>query len=246
MDITPRAVNVGLPRGGDSDDPQEAINRPKSPNAHIQRTTTETVPTPSRHHHHHKSGCPHRDEDVLSALQLLAHLSKYPHVRQAFYQPRTGFHPETATLKPQASEQSTMPIAGPSRGKDTTSLLQVIVEAGSNLTSETRASVIIQRMKPDSTEFKILQSPNSDEIRSDPWNPAPNILYTAERGDDTILCFERLFGCDKPPLQTVANVIDYIRQALEVNYSFPLRPPFALWHLHLHLHPPRLASLRPY
>lgn len=71
-------------------------------------------------------------------------------------------------------------------------------------------------MKRDSTEFTILQNLNVDEIRHDPWNPAPNLLYAAERGDDAILCFERLFGCDNPPLQTVANVIDFIRQALEV------------------------------
>ena len=71
-------------------------------------------------------------------------------------------------------------------------------------------------MKRDSAELKILQSLNLDEIRSDPWNPAPNLLYTAERGEDAILCFERLFSCDNPPLQTVANVIDYIRQMLEV------------------------------
>lgn len=71
-------------------------------------------------------------------------------------------------------------------------------------------------MKRDSTELTILQSLNLDEIRSDPWNPAPNLLYTAERGEDAILCFERLFSCDDPPLQTVANVIDYVRQMLEV------------------------------
>lgn len=71
-------------------------------------------------------------------------------------------------------------------------------------------------MKRDSTELTILQSLNLDEIRSDPWNPAPNLLYTAERGEDAILCFERLFSCDEPPLQTVANVIDYVRQMLEV------------------------------
>lgn len=87
-------------------------------------------------------------------------------------------------------------------------------------------------MKRGSTEFTILQSLNSDEIRNDPWNPAPNLLYTAERGDDAILCFERLFGCDDPPLQTVANVIDYIRQALEVT-SCP-----SLYGCHLHHHPP--------
>ena len=73
-------------------------------------------------------------------------------------------------------------------------------------------------MKRPSTEFAILQALNlDDEIRSDPWNPAPNLLYTAERGDDdAVVCFERLFDCDDPPLRTVANVIDYIRQALEV------------------------------
>ncbi|KAI9507871.1 hypothetical protein F5148DRAFT_1201335 [Russula earlei] len=124
-DVTPRAVNVGLPRGRDSDDSQEATVRPNAP---VQRTlplpvTAETVPTPARHHHHHhhhhhESGCPHRDEDVLAALQLLAYLSKYPHVRQAFYQPRTSFHPATATLKPQATQQQMIPTPGPSRGKD--------------------------------------------------------------------------------------------------------------------------------
>jgi hypothetical protein len=71
-------------------------------------------------------------------------------------------------------------------------------------------------VKRDSAEFTILKSLNSGEVRNDPWNPAPNLLHAAERGDDAILCFERLFGCDDPPLQTVANVIDYIRQTLEV------------------------------
>jgi hypothetical protein len=61
---------------------------------------------------------------VLSALQLLAYLSKYPHVRQAFYQPRTSFHPATAALKPQATQQQVMPTAGPSRGKDATGFLK--------------------------------------------------------------------------------------------------------------------------
>ncbi|KAI0247708.1 hypothetical protein BJV78DRAFT_1243454 [Lactifluus subvellereus] len=112
-DVTPRAVNVSLPRGRDSDDTQET---PVRPNAPIARTlplpvTTETIPAPR---------CPHRDEDVLSALQLLAYLSKYPHVRQAFYQPRTSFHPATAALKPQPTQQQTTPTAGPSRGKDAT------------------------------------------------------------------------------------------------------------------------------
>ncbi|KAI0737115.1 hypothetical protein C8Q80DRAFT_1214800 [Daedaleopsis nitida] len=57
--------------------------------------------TPHHHHHHHprevETG-PYRDEDVLLSLQLLAYLSKYPHCRQAFYKPRTSFHPATAQI----------------------------------------------------------------------------------------------------------------------------------------------------
>ena len=41
---------------------------------------------------------PYKDEDVLLGLQLLAYLSKYPHVRQAFYKPRSSFHPASLGL----------------------------------------------------------------------------------------------------------------------------------------------------
>jgi hypothetical protein len=44
---------------------------------------------------------------MLSALQLLAYLSRYLHVYQAFYQPRTSFHPATTMLRPQATPQQT-------------------------------------------------------------------------------------------------------------------------------------------
>lgn len=53
-------------------------------------------------HHAHtrdaESSGPYRDEDVLLSLQLLAYLSKYPHVRQAFYKPRVTFHPASLGL----------------------------------------------------------------------------------------------------------------------------------------------------
>ncbi|KAJ7751173.1 hypothetical protein B0H14DRAFT_3896869 [Mycena olivaceomarginata] len=50
-----------------------------------------------RHHHSHAYAHahlagPYRDEDVLLLLQVLAYLSKYPHVRQALYKRRNGFH----------------------------------------------------------------------------------------------------------------------------------------------------------
>ncbi|KAG6879125.1 hypothetical protein C0992_005012 [Termitomyces sp. T32_za158] len=74
------------------------------------------TPHRHRHHHHHVHPHPHphvshshthqhphdtspyRDEDVLLSLQLLAYLSKYPHVRQAFYKPRTTFHPASVDV----------------------------------------------------------------------------------------------------------------------------------------------------
>ena len=45
-----------------------------------------------RHNRDTDSSSPYRDEDVLLSLQLLAYLSKYPHVKQAFYKPRVTFH----------------------------------------------------------------------------------------------------------------------------------------------------------
>jgi len=92
----------------------------------------------------------------------------------------------------------------------------VIVEADASAPSErSTTALILRRVKLHSTELALLRSLNADEIRSDPWNPAPRLLYTAERGDTAVLCLERLFDCDHPPLQTIANVVDYIRQSLE-------------------------------
>lgn len=55
-------------------------------------TTPTSVIAPQQH------PGPYRDEDVLLGLQLLAYLSKYPHVRQAFYKTRMSFHPATVNL----------------------------------------------------------------------------------------------------------------------------------------------------
>jgi hypothetical protein len=68
-------------------------------------TTNATMTTNNNHNngggHHARdtdSSGPYRDEDVLLSLQLLAYLSKYPHVRQAFYKPRVTFHPASLGL----------------------------------------------------------------------------------------------------------------------------------------------------
>ncbi|TFK52053.1 hypothetical protein OE88DRAFT_1735055 [Heliocybe sulcata] len=76
--------------------------------------TAGTTTAEGRHHHHHhhhrdstETG-PYRDEDVLLSLQLLAYLSKYPHVRQAFYKPLASFHPATVNLTQRNGYQATV------------------------------------------------------------------------------------------------------------------------------------------
>ena len=61
------------------------------------RTSNASASHTPPHHTTSDSG-PYRDEDVLLSLQLLAYLSKYPHVRQAFYKPRVTFHPASVEL----------------------------------------------------------------------------------------------------------------------------------------------------
>jgi hypothetical protein len=74
----------------------------------------------SRHHRDSDSG-PYRDENVLLSLQLLAYLSKYPHVRPAFYNPRATFHPASVNLTARGAGANTgarltNTTAGPSKG----------------------------------------------------------------------------------------------------------------------------------
>jgi hypothetical protein len=77
-----------------------------SPTTTTTTTTHPTFPTRTSNtsashtppHHTASDSGPYRDEDVLLSLQLLAYLSKYPHVRQAFYKPRVTFHPASVEL----------------------------------------------------------------------------------------------------------------------------------------------------
>ncbi|KAF8649261.1 hypothetical protein AX16_005914 [Volvariella volvacea WC 439] len=70
-----------------------------SPAPTVTPMARRTSSTGTAHHHRDNESGPYRDEDVLLGLQLLAYLSKYPHVRQAFYKPRASFHPATGTLQ---------------------------------------------------------------------------------------------------------------------------------------------------
>lgn len=118
-DATPRAVAVPLPvasvlpNAPHSEEPARegaAATRGEHPTPTATMNTMRT----SSHHHHHRDPDqgPFRDEDVLFSLQLLAYLSKYPHVRQAFYKPRPSFHPAANNNAPRAPQHQ--PIAGSS------------------------------------------------------------------------------------------------------------------------------------
>ncbi|KAG2087641.1 hypothetical protein BD769DRAFT_1632415 [Suillus cothurnatus] len=116
-DATPRATAVPLPaapvlpNAPHSEEPARegaAANRGEHP---TPTATMHPVRTSSHHHHRDPDQGPFRDEDVLFSLQLLAYLSKYPHVRQAFYKQRPSFHPAVTNLSPRSQQQ---PIAGPS------------------------------------------------------------------------------------------------------------------------------------
>lgn len=130
---TPRAGTITLP--GTAATPVPPLPATvRSRNAEGGTATTErnrggqtangrAAGTTNNHHHHHhhreSDSGPYRDEDVLLALQLLAYLSKYPHVRQAFYKPRPSFHPATLEQGGNANDDWWKAQAGPSSSKQT-------------------------------------------------------------------------------------------------------------------------------
>ena len=75
-----------------------ATATPTNPNPNPQVMTPLSVARAASSAHRDGDTSPYRDEDVLLSLQLLAYLSKYPHVRQAFYKPRVTFHPASVNL----------------------------------------------------------------------------------------------------------------------------------------------------
>ncbi|KZT31909.1 hypothetical protein SISSUDRAFT_1133444 [Sistotremastrum suecicum HHB10207 ss-3] len=93
-ETTPRAVNANLP----GTTPTQTLRSHHHSDERTPAANTRFVPPaplqPSSAGNSGGTGRsvgdegPYREEDVLLALQLLAYLSKYPHVRQAFYKPR--------------------------------------------------------------------------------------------------------------------------------------------------------------
>lgn len=121
-DVTPRATVMALPQApatanatgngrGGGPTPTRGDHTLNAPPTAMGRATSHA------HHHRDMDSGPYKDEDVLLALQLLAYLSKYPHVRQAFYKQRTSFHPATAAMA--SARSGEQPVAGPSNGRNT-------------------------------------------------------------------------------------------------------------------------------
>jgi hypothetical protein len=122
-DVTPRAVTMNLPliapatgvgRTGmiNAGVPNAGATMPAAHRTIAAGDTAAAAAAPTRatlatqaHHRDTDSG-PYRDKDVLLSLQLLAYLSKYPHVRQVFYKPRTMFHLAGASLPDYCSHDS--------------------------------------------------------------------------------------------------------------------------------------------
>jgi hypothetical protein len=107
-------ARTGRTRAGDNND----VNTTNGTNLSldVRRTTSHSH---NSHHHRDSDSGPYRDEDVLLSLQLLAYLSKYPHVRQAFYKPRATFHPASVNLPGRGGPGANNGIgagAGPSKG----------------------------------------------------------------------------------------------------------------------------------
>ncbi|KAI0315813.1 hypothetical protein OF83DRAFT_1061423, partial [Amylostereum chailletii] len=80
-------------------------------------------------------------------------------------------------------------------------------------------TLMLKRTPFPSSELALLSALDTPVLARDPWNPAPRVLYAARQEEEMVLCFERLWADngedDLPPMCTVANVIDYVRQALE-------------------------------
>ncbi|KAH7884857.1 hypothetical protein F5I97DRAFT_1812282 [Phlebopus sp. FC_14] len=121
-DATPRATVVALPAPGPINVTATGMIRAANTGtARVDQALNPAAPaalgrTPSHLHHRDVDSGPYKDEDVLLSLQLLAYLSKYPHVRQAFYRTRVSFHPAAAALP--GARVTQQPVAGPSNARN--------------------------------------------------------------------------------------------------------------------------------
>ncbi|KAG8907174.1 hypothetical protein FRB99_005146 [Tulasnella sp. 403] len=100
-----------------------------------------------------QSAGPYREEDVLLSLQLLAYLSKYPHVRQAFYKNRVPLGPPLYPPHPPRGARNSL-------GSAAASLLSSVLQ-----TSETNPACLS----------------SSSPTTTQPIQHAPNVFSLVER-----------------------------------------------------------------
>jgi len=77
---------------------------------------------------------------------------------------------------------------------------------------------MVKRIPRESTELAVISDLHSVDLRQDPWNPCPHILQTIDQGpasQHVYLFMERLNEFNAPPMETVAQYIDFFRQILE-------------------------------
>ncbi|TFK24843.1 hypothetical protein FA15DRAFT_704272 [Coprinopsis marcescibilis] len=224
-DVTPRAGFIGLPGVTEPSTIQGVHSQATgaqiaTPIAH-QRTATirgrhnDLTPGPSAHmlnrtssHYREVESGPYRDEDVLLGLQLLAYLSKYPHVRQAFYKPRVTFHPasvnytgaraSTTTIPPPPAREKEKQKESTSSVKDGSSFFRTFTQAATgnrgkeravtappSQTRQTNVFSLVERFtfKPSSTETELPNPPPRLPPEIQYW--AGVIMRNACRKDDS-------------------------------------------------------------
>lgn len=194
-DVTPRAGFIGLPgsaestttlRGNHSQPP--ASTTMASPISH-QRTIRARHNDHATHpnslgprqnstsHYREIDTGPYRDEDVLLGLQLLAYLSKYPHVRQAFYKPRVTFHPASVSSNPSGARfvssptGTTMPSArekekqkesaAASSNKDSQGFFRTLTQAATG----SRGGKERSSAAHSHSQTSVINAPSSSQIR---------------------------------------------------------------------------------
>jgi hypothetical protein len=84
---------------------------------------------------------------------------------------------------------------------------------------EDNKSVVIKRVKVGSDEVAICRMLSSPELRNDPHNHAVPILDYFTKDDESkhgFLVMPLLRKFDDPPFGTVGEVVDFVRQMLQV------------------------------
>ncbi|KAF9048967.1 hypothetical protein BJ165DRAFT_1342776, partial [Panaeolus papilionaceus] len=183
-----------------------AATAPTAATATNNATTTATAPLPDSNPTISTSSIlnstsssstgPYRDEDVLLSLQLLAYLSKYPHVRQAFYKPRVTFHPASVDLGSAAALLRV--LGGGGRGKDkdkekdkdkdksdSSSSHPAPAPSSTQPTRQTNVFSLVERFtfKPSSSEAELANPPPRLPPEIQYW--AGVIMRNACRKDDS-------------------------------------------------------------